>query len=367
MEGRVNTISSQQGENNFESYFAKGWIPLAVLVAMIFIATNVLAEENEGGQSAEDQGFWGNSVTPEKPEQTEQTVQKVQMEPEDKEPAENQGFWTKPVSTDKPEENSQSASAGEMKKYVFARRLLFEPYKFNYFMPYHYLDEPDQAFFEPQNPNDEPIYRAEIKFQISVKVKAVENVLSKRDALYVAYSQVSFWQAYEETAYFRESNYEPEIFMRFWQDISYKGWEFDALDVGLVHQSNGEGGDYERSWNRIYIRQTITRGSWYLSVEPWLRIDVFGERDYNSDIEDYLGYGKVTLGRKVGNQLFYFVFRNVIESGFSRGAEEFNWAFPLYKKFYGFVQLFSGYGEGLSEYDHYQNSIGLGVALWDWL
>ena len=361
MEGAAKKNSSRQCENNFESHFAKVWVSLVMYIAMIFSATTVLAEEVEG------QGFWGPSVASDTPAQTEQTVQKTQAEPEDNILGGEQGFWAKATPVDEPEEKIQSEPVDEMKKYVLARRLLFEPYKFNYFMPYHYLDEPDQAFFEPQNPNDEPIYRTEIKFQISVKVKAVENVLSKNDALYVAYSQVSFWQAYEDTAYFRESNYEPEIFMRFWQDISYKGWGFDALDVGLVHQSNGEGGDYERSWNRIYVRQTITRGSWYLSVEPWLRIDLFGERDYNSDIEDYLGYGKVVLGRKVGNHLFYFVFRNVIESGFSRGAEEFNWAFPIYKEFYGFVQLFSGYGEGLSEYNHYQNSIGLGVALWDWL
>jgi len=59
--------------------------------------------------------------------------------------------------------------------------------------------------------------------------------------------------------------------------------------------------------------------------------------------------------------------RNNFASGFSRGALELNYVFPIHQRVRGMLHLFSGYGQSLIEYNHYTNAIGLGIALSDWI
>ncbi|MGV3653108.1 MAG: phospholipase A, partial [Noviherbaspirillum sp.] len=46
-----------------------------------------------------------------------------------------------------------------------------------------------------------------------------------------------------------------------------------------------------------------------------------------------------------------------------RGAAQLSWAFPLASRLMGYVQVFSGYGQSLIDYNYYQRSIGLGVMV----
>ncbi len=64
---------------------------------------------------------------------------------------------------------------------------------------------------------------------------------------------------------------------------------------------------------------------------------------------------------------FSLMTRNNLESGFSRGAVELGWSFPLFKYPYlkGYLQYFSGYGESLIDYDRYVNTIGVGLVFTD--
>jgi phospholipase A1 len=67
--------------------------------------------------------------------------------------------------------------------------------------------------------------------------------------------------------------------------------------------------------------------------------------------------------------VFSAMSRNNLESGFSRGAVELTWSFPLgnYPFLKGYIQYFNGYGESLIDYDNHVNKIGIGFALTDWL
>jgi phospholipase A1 len=50
-----------------------------------------------------------------------------------------------------------------------------------------------------------------------------------------------------------------------------------------------------------------------------------------------------------------------------RGFIQFDWSFPLQDRLRGYVQFTSGHGESLIDYNHRQNTLGIGVLLSDWM
>ena len=209
----------------------------------------------------------------------------------------------------------------------------------------------------------------EAQFQLSAKFPLAVNLFDMVD-VYSAYTNRSFWQVYNESsAPFRETNHEPEGWVQFNPKWEFWGFTNTANIFGIVHQSNGRGGTLSRSWNRLYANFIVERGALALSIKPWYRIPEDDEDDDNPDITDYLGHSEVRAAYKFQDHVFSVMSRNNLESGFSKGAVELSWSFPLFDYPYlkGYVQYFTGYGESLIDYDNYVNRIGVGFAVTDWL
>jgi len=237
-------------------------------------------------------------------------------------------------------------------------------YKPTYILPYYYTGSPDSAIYRNNTPGDEGIKSAEVKYQFSIKVPVWKNIV-KSSSLYFAYTQLSYWQVYNNSAFFRESNYEPELI--FANEINFhlfKALNVNFLNAGAVHQSNGYGNTMERSWNRLYIEAISSAGNWMVSIRPWY---VVSKNSNNNDISQFLGYGQATVAYKHHNQIFSIAARNVLESHGRRATTELTWSFPLTPYIKGYVEVFSGYGQSLIEYNHRTNSAGVGIALSDWL
>lgn len=220
--------------------------------------------------------------------------------------------------------------------------------------------------------SDQPLEAddTEAQFQLSAKFPLAVNLFNRMD-VYAAYTNHSFWQVYnnENSSPFRETNHEPEGWVQF--NPQWKLWGFTNTSniFGIVHQSNGRGGELSRSWNRIYASFIIERGNLALAFKPWYRIQEDADDDDNRDITDFLGHGEIRAVYKYKEHVFSVMSRNNIESGFDNGAIELSWSFPLFNYPYvkGYVQYFTGYGESLIDYNNYVNKIGIGLSLTDWL
>lgn len=237
--------------------------------------------------------------------------------------------------------------------------ILYQP---SYILPFYYTGSPDTNAYANLTPDNQTLMTSEFKGQLSIKVPVVKDFFSPKNSLDIAYTQLSYWQVYAASQYFRETDYSPEVFFERLENDNL------AWKVGMLHQSNGRGGTDERSWNRLYGELIFSDTSWVVHIQPWTLIFQNESSDiHNPDIEHYLGYGQVTFALKVNDNTFSLHVQNLLESSFTRGNTEVDWSFPLHGHFRGYIQYFNGYGQSLIEYNHYTNSAGIGIAFNDWI
>lgn len=238
-------------------------------------------------------------------------------------------------------------------------------YKPNYILPYYYTGMPYNSVYTGYTPNDESINHSEVKFQISLKAPLWKNIFDYNSSLNFAYTQLSYFQLYNQKTFVRETDYEPEFFLE--NKINYPlfhHWFFNNLNVGINHQSNGYGNDLQRGWDRFYVEAIASNDHWMISLQPWYIIDT---NDNNENISKYLGHGRALVSYKLQQHVISFEARNFIEHEARYATGELTWSFPLIKYLKGYVQVFSGYGQSLIEYNHRTNSAGIGIALSDWI
>ena len=240
------------------------------------------------------------------------------------------------------------------------------PHRPNYFLPLTYNNNPNPDPFESGLgvPDLDPV---EIKFQISFKIPLLTGVFDDSKRLYFAYSQISFWQAYnsDQSSPFRETNHEPELMLTLGNDWRLFGFTNRLNVFGFAHQSNGRTEPLSRSWNRLYAQFILERGNLVLSIKPWWRIPESEEDDDNPDIESYLGHAEFQLLYARESRSRSATLRYNPSSG--RGSLQLDWTFPVDGRLKGYLQYFNGYGESLIDYDARSHRIGVGVLLTDWL
>ncbi len=207
----------------------------------------------------------------------------------------------------------------------------------------------------------------EIKLQMSLKTQLWPQMW-RNSSLWAAYTQQSYWQLYadsEASSPFRETNHEPELIWDVPVDFKVLGFDARLASFSFNHQSNGRARPLSRSWNRLTGQLVMEKGRFALSARAWLRVDN-PQIDDNPNIEDFMG--RIQLGAAYKGEVHTFALglKNNLRSD-NRSGVEFNWTFPLLQHLKGYLQLYSGYGENLADMENYNNRIGLGVALTDWL
>jgi phospholipase A1 len=205
--------------------------------------------------------------------------------------------------------------------------------------------------------------QTEAVFQISAKHQLFDT------RIYFAYTQISFWQAYDRnnSAPFRETNYNPELFYRTGL-LPFSSGQVGA-DIGFEHESNGQRPPVSRSWNLLYAAPYYSRANLLLYLKLRYRfpedkkvhpLDALG--DDNPDITDFLGYSDLKL-------YYRFPWRHMVHLmlhgniGKGRGGVVMSYSIPVSRKniSYFIVRISNGYGESLVDYNRPLTRIGFGI------
>ena len=224
-------------------------------------------------------------------------------------------------------------------------------------------EAPYREFFEGFDDN-EGLSKAELEFQLSFKMKLIETLFEQPVDVWFGYTQNSFWQAanHEASSPFRETNYQPEIMATMPLNFAVLGTNVKFLNLGFVHQSNGQSSTLSRSWNRFYAQVGLERGPLTMTGRLWKRVNESLEDDNNPDIIDYMGRFELEGNYRLagGHEINALVRRNFSTD---KGAVQVGWAFPLAGPVKGYVNAFSGYGQSMIDYNYFQRSLGLGIVV----
>jgi phospholipase A1/A2 len=248
----------------------------------------------------------------------------------------------------------------------------FTFYRPNYILPVVYssgVNDRPQTPTQPAPVLPGPLDQTEAEFQLSFKMKLWEDMFGSQSDLWLGYTQKSSWQVYNEelSRPFRETNYEPELIWSIPTSYEILGLKGRLLALGLVHQSNGRGDPLSRSWNRVYAMAALERGPFVLQVKPWYRFSESDSKDDNPDIKDYIGSAEFLAFYKWQEQLITTLrLRTTFKSDPSWGSAQFDVRFPITSEFRGYLQVFSGYGESMIDYNFRKTSVGLGVSMGTW-
>lgn len=214
----------------------------------------------------------------------------------------------------------------------------------------------------------------ETKFQLSFKA----DIGSQKDInfwglktlrLWGAYTQQSNWQMFNtrNSSMFRETNYEPELIATFGTGRP-AGLKF--VNLGLVHQSNGQHLPESRSWNRLYLQGGWERGNTSVLARGWWRIPENALKDENPDITDYIGRADLVARWEPldKSQAVSVLLRNNLNWSNNRSFMQVDWSIPvaLGNSARLHAQMTSGFGESLIDYNHRQTTLGLGFSFREW-
>jgi phospholipase A1 len=247
-------------------------------------------------------------------------------------------------------------------------------YQPNFLLPVHYSSDINKTPTSPTHPdggNFSSYRKTEAELQLSLRAKVAEDFLLPNADVWFSYTQQSIWQLWngQDSSPFRSSDYEPEAMYVVpvpdrMGDLG-GGWRWRMAIAGIAHESNGQADPLSRSWNRVYLGTAFTHDDIALQARFNYRLPESGVDD-NPHITDYIGNTELTGSWFPGETTMQLVARTSFKST-RRGSLQFNWTHPVFAGkpdgLRWYVQLFSGYGETMLDYNHYQNSVGLGFTL----
>jgi len=220
----------------------------------------------------------------------------------------------------------------------------------------------------------------ELRIQLSARTKVASGLLTSptsglQDSIWVGYTQQSYWQVFSPALSrpFRTTDHEPEVFYVYPTQAKLPfGWQWRYSGIGMVHHSNGQSEPLSRSWNRWYLMTGAELDNrWQVHAKLWKRMAESTPDDDNPGIQNYWGRGELKLlWQPNETNTLGLTARGSLGKGYGSGRVE--WLRTIGQGWNGgksnlrlHVQLFSGYGESLIDYNRKRTSLSVGLSLLD--
>jgi len=206
----------------------------------------------------------------------------------------------------------------------------------------------------------------EVTFQVSFKKNIVQDITPLGFDMGIAFTQTIWWQLYTFSNPIRETVYAPEFYFYFpfHRESGEDGLFCHGIKLAVAHKSNGQTGDNNRSWNRIFLDAPISIKSFMFIPRIWWSFKGIGNDSTEIDIPRYMGMCDLTVishWKKHVLRLYgrtNFNFKNI------KSALQVDYSYPISTAgFYLYIKYFLGYGESLLDYYRTVNKIGAGLSL----
>ncbi|MCD7972178.1 MAG: phospholipase A [Candidatus Azobacteroides sp.] len=208
-----------------------------------------------------------------------------------------------------------------------------------------------------------PIKRntADALFQISIRHRATKSHLPFNSFLFITYTQKSFWNIYEESMPFYDTNYNPGIGVG--KYLIHNNILRGAAFIQIEHESNGRDELDSRSWNMISFSSKYFFNPYInFGLRAWIPIVDGGN---NRNLVSYKGLGTISIDCMTTDRKWWITgelnprkgwgnINTMVTAGFkaSRNSNQY-----FYARFY------NGKGDCLLDYDKYKINIQFGLCI----
>lgn len=228
--------------------------------------------------------------------------------------------------------------------------------------PYFGLYKDNYFIFGPSinhRPNRE---NTNVKFQISIQQKLTRSTLPWGSYLYLYYTQKVFWNVLQESLPMTDLNFNPGVGLA--KPLFYKNRYIGKLSLQLEHESNGRDSIQSRSWNKVTFGANIlVDDNLMIHGKVWIPIV---DSDNNRDILKYCGIYQVGTQVMTNDRRWKFGVILVKRKGWKPNYNvtgEVSYRFTRKADWSLYMQLYSGYGEGLLDYNVYHSQIRAGIVI----
>ncbi len=275
------------------------------------------------------------------------------------------------AETDKVElqEIPDSKAKDSMEKWLDGKFGL-QPHYVNYLLPLGYTEHEYDSYVASDEYGN-----VEAELQVSFKINIGNDLFGLGEKYYLSYSQRSFWQIYENSSPFRESNYNPEMFVVFPISDHSSYFNMRSITLAYSHLSNGQGQTYDetqytspsqdpdnrsRGIDNLYVNFTFQHDTLITDLKIWTPDFESKQTSDNPDIMDYIGYTKLKFTYFWGKNMFTLMGRGNPKTG--KGAMEATYSYPLVNGTFLYAKVFSGYAESLIDYNNNITKFAIGFS-----